>query len=276
MEILWKVKREAERRNLSPRTIETYSFCIKKFLLKTKKDPMTITKKDVNDYLYFLSQKKKSGSTLNVYLNSIKFFLEDVLGRRLIWNKKFSKVPKKLPEFLTKEETVKLISKIKNKKHQLAIALMYGAGLRVSELLNLQVKDLDFSSNFGWVRQGKGRKDRAFIIPLSIKLELKNFMKNKKINEIIFSRSDGNPLSRATMQAIIKKAAKKSKIKKNVHPHTLRHSFATHLIQNGYDVNSVQSLLGHNSAQTTMIYVHLASPNLINVKSPLDNLEKPL
>ena len=102
--------------------------------------------------------------------------------------------------------------------------------------------------------------------------KLKDFILNNSItNGYIFVGRNG-PISSRSLQEIVKKASKKSKLNKNVHCHTLRHSFATHLIENGYDVATVQSLLGHNSAKTTMMYIHMASPKLINVKSPLDGL----
>jgi len=273
MEILRKVRLECRRRNLSPRTEETYCFCIKKFLLQINKEEFQVTKRDVTNYLNYITEKNKSGSTINVYFNAIKFMLEDVMGKKLIWKKKFSKTPKKLPIFLTKDEVINLINNIPNEKHKLAIELLYGAGLRVSELLNLKIKDFQLESNYGWVRNGKGKKDRLFIIPFKLKNKIKEQIKNKSEEVYLISRKDNKQLSRMTIQAIIKKAKMKAKINKKIHPHTLRHSFATHLIQNGYDVNSVQSLLGHNSSQTTMIYIHMASPNLINVKSPLDSIE---
>ncbi len=154
------------------------------------------------------------------------------------------------------------------------IKLMYGAGLRVSELVNLRVNDLDLNNNFGFVRKGKGNKDRLFIVANSLKEELTNFIKGNELNSdsYLFNSYNGH-MSVRSVQEIIKRATKLAKIDKEVHPHTLRHSYATHLIENGYDVASVQSLLGHNSMETTMVYLHIAKPNMINVKSPLDNLD---
>ena len=113
-----------------------------------------------------------------------------------------------------------------------------------------------------------------FIIAKAIKDELVNYLKQENLasESWLFEGTKFNHLSVASVQMIIKKAAKKAKISKNVHPHTLRHSFATHLIENEYDVLSVQSLLGHSKADTTMTYLHMASPKMINVKSPLDTL----
>tara|TARA_Y100000310_G_C20060785_1_gene524877 strand:- start:42 stop:530 length:489 start_codon:yes stop_codon:yes gene_type:complete len=153
------------------------------------------------------------------------------------------------------------------------IELMYSAGLRVSELVNLKVKDFEFENNYAWVRKGKGNKDRRFIVAKNIKNKLKEYIDVNNIdhNFWIFEGRNGH-LTIRSVQAIIKKACKSAKIKKKIGPHTLRHSFATHLIENGYDVASVQGLLGHSSLDTTMIYVHIANPRLFNVTSPFDSL----
>ena len=137
------------------------------------------------------------------------------------------------------------------------------------------MKDLEFDQNYGWVRQGKGKKDRLFIVAWMIKAELIQWIdENELVGEdyLFFSYQKGLRMSTRTVYEIVKTAAKKAKITKNVHPHTLRHSFATHLIQQGNSVMEVQPLLGHNSINTTMRYVHMASPHLLNVRSPLDLL----
>lgn len=273
MNIIELTKKEMLRRCYSPKTIKSYIFCLKNFLRYCHKEPRTINKKDIKDYLCKLTDKGASGSTINVYLNALKFVLEEILNKNFAVKIKYSKTPKQLPVFLTKEETAQLINSIQNNKHRLMIKLLYSAGLRVSELVNLRVRDLQFDRNYGWVRHGKGNKDRIFIIALSLKDELKDYIAKEGLesDSWLFRSYNGN-MSIRSVQEIIKRAARDAKIQKNVHPHTLRHSFATHLIETGYDVASVQSLLGHNSAETTMVYVHMASPNLINVRSPLDSL----
>lgn len=271
MDVIYLVQKEARRRGLSNKTIATYCQCIRLFLKQTKKEIKTIKKQDIRDYLDFLLDKGAAGSTLNVTVCSLKFLFFEILAKNIMFNVKYSKKPKTLPTFLTKEETKDLINSIDNKKHKLMIKLLYSSGIRISELLNLTLENLDLERNYGWVRKGKGNKDRIFILAQSLKEELKNYIQENKVETHLFSHH-GRIYSSRTIQEIIKKAAKKAKIKKNVHPHTLRHSFATHLVENGYDIISVQSLLGHSSSDTTMVYLHLANPNLIKVKSPLDNL----
>ena len=267
------IKKEGLRRGLSPRTINTYQYCVYKFLGKTNKDIFAINKQDVKNYLDYLLERNSSGSTLNVYLNAIKFLYTDVLNRKLMINIRYSKTPKRLPTVLTKEEINLLISSINNSKHKLMIKLLYSAGLRVSELVNLKVDDLDFATNSGFVRHGKGNKDRLFIIAQTIKQELKDFVVSQSydLNKFIFrGQIENSHLSTRSIQEIIKSATKIARIKKNIHPQTLRHSFATHLVENGSDIISIQSLLGHSSPETSMIYIHTAKSRLINVTSPLD------
>ena len=270
--IINSMKREMNRRRYSKRTIESYIFCIGKFLSKFNKNPRKITKKEITNYLENLSEKGRSGSTMNVYLSSIKFLMNDIFRRNINLNIHYSRRPKRLPEFLNKNEVKILFDSIKNPKHRLMIELMYSAGLRVGELVSLKIKDLE--TNFGWVRKGKGNKDRMFIIAESLKGKIINYIDDNNLDwdDYLFGARDSRHLSIRTVQEIVKKAKKKAKIKKNVHPHTLRHSFATHLIENENDICDVQRLLGHNSVKTTMIYVHMAHPKMISIKSPYDNL----
>ena len=271
------IRKEALRRGFSPKTIKTYCFCVEKFLsFYRNKELKCITKKDVQEYFDRFIEKGRPGNTINVHLNALKFFFEEVLRKRLTVNVSYSKIPKRLPEFLTKDEVVRLLDSISNPKHTLMVTLLYATGMRVGELVSLKVRDFEFNQNYGWVRQGKGRKDRLFIIPLKLKSELFDWIEKQKLHsdDWLFTGYGQEHISPATIQAIIKEATKKAKISKRVHPHTMRHSFATHLIQNGYAVTEVQPLLGHSSLQTTMIYLHMAAPELLKVKSPFDALER--
>ena len=268
------IRKEGLRRGLSPRTIKTYNHCVERFFRKCRKEVNETTKQDVKDFLDRLIEKGAGGNTINVYLNALKFFYGQVLNRKLTVYIRYSKTPKSLPTVLTKEEVTKLISAIENPKHGLMVKLIYSAGLRVSELVHLKVKDLELDRNHGWVRKGKGNKDRMFIIARNLKNELMGYIYDNNLDQEswLFAGQKQGCITAMAVQKIIKKAARKAAIKKNVHPHTLRHSFATHLIENNYDVCSLQFLLGHNSPETTMVYVHAASKNMINVKSPFDSL----
>ena len=272
LDVLYLMKQEMLRRGMSIRTIDTYIQCVRQFLQWSNKDTRCITSKDVKDYIDTFVDKNAPGNTINVHLNALKFLVEEVLNKRIMWRIRYSKVPKKLPDYLNKDEVVKLFSAIKNTKHLLLVKLMYSAGLRVSETINLKVQDFDFENKLLFIRNGKGRKDRLCMIANELLLPLKEWISTSGLNpeDYLFGGQNGHLTSR-TVQEILKSASKDAKIRK-VHPHMLRHSFATHLISNGCDVVSCQSLLGHASSETTMRYVHVASPTLIAVKSPLDTL----
>jgi integrase/recombinase XerD len=274
MDLLYLVKKEMIRRKYSHRTIVTYSHCLRRFLNQCPKEPRKITKKDIREFLEKMTINR-SASTLNVYLQAIKFALEEILNKRFFVKMPYSKVGKKLPVVLSKEEVRALIDSIENLKHRLMIKLMYSTGLRVAELCSLKVRDLELEKNYGWVRKGKGNKDRLFIVALGIKPELISRIEKNDLcsNSLLFRGRKGKVSSR-TIQEIVRMAAKKCQFRKNVTPHTLRHSFATHLIENGYSVANVQGLLGHNSAETTMVYLHVTSPKMVNIRSPYDTLRK--
>lgn len=272
-DIIEKMKTEMFRRKYSIRTIKSYCDVVSAFLRKSKiEDIRKIKKSDIKDYLNSLHEK--SGNTINVHLNALKFMMEEILHRNCYVHIKYSKVPRRIPEYLTKKEILRLFDAIENPKHKLMIQFMYSAGFRLSELINLKAEDFNFEENTGWIRGGKGNKDRAFIIAQSLKDKLKAVIQNNTgSGGFIFRGRDGK-LSQRTIQEILKQAGKKANLTKHVHPHMLRHSFATHLVKNGTDLFTVQSLLGHNDIKTTQIYAHVANPNLINAKSPIDDLNK--
>lgn len=137
----------------------------KRFLRYYEGEPKKIKKNDVYIYLDKLLKRNRAGNTINVNLNALKFLMEDVLHKqRFFYNIKFSKPHKSLPEVLSQDEVKKLIEVINNRKHKLMVSLMYAAGLRVSELVHLKVGDLELNRNLGWVRKGKGNKDRSIIV----------------------------------------------------------------------------------------------------------------
>ena len=274
MDVTRIIKENGMLRGLSPKTIKTYSVTVDKFLRTYRLSPHKVTQNQIKFFLLRKLESGAAGNTINVYLNALKFFYEVCLNKKLTINIKYSKVPKKLPKFLTKEECLHFFDCIKNNKHHLMITLMYSAGLRISELLNLKVKDFQFEQNYGWVRKGKGKKDRVFIIAEQLNDKLLMWITKRKIGpeQNLFTNSFGRKMSAQTVRKAIKHALNLSGIPKNVSPHTLRHSFATHLIENGYSVTELQPLLGHSRMETTLVYTHLARPKLLNIQSPFDNL----
>ncbi len=276
MDVARLIQKEGFRKNRSPQTIKTYTHVVEKFLHTYNKDPKEVTKKDIEFHLEKLLHQNSSGNTVNVHLNALKFFYEKVLHKRLTVNIQYCKTRKTLPSYLTQQEIQSFFNAISVRKHKLIVKFMYSAGLRVSEAVTMKVKNFDFENNYGWVRQGKGRKDRMFVVAKGLKYDLQQWIKDNNLQkeDWLFSGLHEKHYSAESVRQIIKKACKRTRIAKRVTPHTLRHSFATHLIENGYAVTEVQPLLGHNSLETTMIYLHMAAPTLLKVQSPLDALEK--
>jgi integrase/recombinase XerD len=255
-------------------TIRNYLDCNRKFLDYLKKDLEIINGEDVKQYIVE-KLNNASSSSLIVFLSALRYSFSNILNKDITLNIKRPKKEKKIPTVLTKDEIKRLIEVIDTKKSRLMVSFMYACGFRVSELVNLKVKDLNFEEKIGSVRQGKGKKDRIFNLPEFL-LEDLNFQSEaqKKANqEYLFTGPKGR-LSERNLQKIISKAAKRAGLSKEVHCHTLRHSFATHLLENGTDIRKIQELLGHSSISTTEIYTHISREELKKIKSPLDEVMK--
>ncbi|MBU0629088.1 MAG: tyrosine-type recombinase/integrase [Nanoarchaeota archaeon] len=269
------IERECKRRRYSDKTIKTYLYCIHRFLKFTGKTLDKISKKDVRKFLFDLSEKNMAGNTLNVYHMALRFLFEDVLDKRIWIDIHYSKVPEKIQRSLTKQELKRLFNAVNNHKHRLMAEFLYSAGLRASELVNIRVKDINLKEGYGFVRNGKGGKDRIIIIADALKDKLSRLIEEGDLTreDYIFNSNRDRKYSISSLQKVIKKAAEDSDIDdwKEIHPHTLRHSFATHLIENNYSVSDVQASLGHKSPETSMIYVH-SSGKMIGIKSPFDFL----
>ena len=272
---LKKLDTELKLRGFSIHTISSYLRYNKKFLEYIKKDPKSINKDHIKSFLsYLLSDKHLSARTLNLVRAALLFFYNEIMGIG-ITNIKTPKIEKSLPTVLTKKEVRALFNASKNFKSRLILKLLYSSGLRVSELTKLKYEDINFDENSGTVLQGKGKKDRMFILSHEIIEDLKIFQKKQeKTKGYIFINNKNQPISTRNIQKIIKNYAKKADINKNVTPHKLRHSFATHLLEAGTDIRMIQELLGHSNLQTTQIYTHVSREQIKKVKNPLDNLDK--
>ena len=264
--LLLRLKKELELRNFSRETVRGYLYSVEKFLDYSENRGIN---EDVAKSYIINKLKKQNPSSVAKDGFAIKFFFENVLHQSL--NLPTIKRNKTLPNILTINEVKKLIESSKNVKHKLIIKLLYGTGLRVSEIVNLEKKDILINESMIKVVLGKGKKDRFVKLPDSIKNELENYSKIGN-SKYLFESNRGGKLTKATVQAILRNSAKRAKIKKRVYPHLLRHSFATHLLEQGTDLRVIQKLLGHSSIKTTQIYTQISQASIKNIKSPLDNL----
>ncbi|MBL6868976.1 MAG: tyrosine-type recombinase/integrase [Flavobacteriales bacterium] len=258
----------------SPSTIQTYITCLryfKNYYYKIEIDQLS--KDDIIEYLFHLIKNNYSKSTQNQHINAIKFYFEKCLGKkREYYLIDRPRKEKKLPNVLSKNEIQLLFNSTYNLKHLTILAVIYSCGLRVSELINIKINDIDNNRMVIHIRKAKGNKDRQVQLTNQL-LELlrKYYKKYLPLNYLIVGQNGGK-YSTTSIQKIIKNSSLKAGIYKKVTPHTLRHSFATHLLENGTDIRYIQTILGHSDIKTTQIYTHVSNAHLKNIQNPSDNL----
>ena len=265
---------ELKIRCYSKETIKSYLFFNKKLLEFTKKSPKTITGNDIKNYiLHIIEQYGAKPATVNLTISAFRSYYCDFMKRRFIDGLKRAKPEIKEPVVLTKNEVLTMIDKTTSTKHKLLIELLYSSGLRVSEAVKLKIEDIYFQDRFLIVKQGKGKKDRYVITSEKFIKDLIEFLHERKdIIPYIFISSH-NPethISKRTAEKIVKNAAKKAGIRRNVFCHALRSSFATHLNQKGVNLFYIQKLLGHARLSTTQRYTKTDFNMLNSITSPLD------
>lgn len=253
----------------SQRSIKTYTLVMKKLESYFKKQLDSVTEEEFANFLDQLAKKDKSSYTLNQYHSVLKLLITNIYRKPWHYKLPYAKRHSKLPVVLTRVQIIKVIDCLTNQKHKNLISLAYGAGLRVSEVVNLRVRDLDIESLVLTVRGGKGDKDRLSVIPSSMTPELERQIAGKNPDDFVFESERGGKLATRTAQQIFERALSKTKIAQPATFHSLRHSFATHLLESGVDSRYIQKLLGHSNIATTMIYAKVTNPALTKIKSPL-------
>jgi site-specific recombinase XerD len=220
-------------------------------------------------FLDKLALKHRSTFTMNQYHAAYKLYLTKILNRS--WDVPFpyAKRHKKLPIVLSRTEVAIIIENTKNSKHKLLLALAYGSGMRVSEVVSLKTGDLNLDELSILIKDAKGGKDRISVVPETLINDLRNMVAGKNTNDYLFESERGGKLTTRTAQIVFEKSLKLAGILKPATFHSLRHSFATHLLENGVDVRYIQKLLGHASISTTQLYTKVTNPALLNIESPL-------
>lgn len=272
-EYLKRAEEEMRLRNYSPRTIQSYSRCLAdffKFLLGLQKTPDELPDRElIKQFLLNKHDRGNAPQTVNLFLNAIKFFYREVQKINHHIDITYAKRTKKLPVVLSRNEIARILHTVKNPKHKLLIALAYGSGLRVSEVISLRVQDIDIENNSISIRKAKGDRDRMSVFPGKLKTDFVRFLFGKNKDEYVFESNRGGKLTTRSAQKIFEKAMQCANIQRTATFHSLRHSFATHLLENGTDIRFVQELLGHRNIKTTQLYTQVTHHRLRNIKSPL-------
>lgn len=271
---LGEYKRYLEGLRLSPNTVQAYGFFIERFLEYLGEQPLSeIGNTRVRQFVEELVARKQYGiSSHRQLIGAIKHF-SGLFPEAQIDNPQLVR-PKRsrtLPTVLSQEEVMRLLQRTPNLKHRAILALLYSAGLRISELLQLELSAIDPERRQIQVRQGKGRKDRYVVLAESMVPLLLNYLNSYRPRRYFVEGEGGGPYSGSSVRAFLRRSCSRAGIRKQVTPHTLRHSYATHLIENGVNLRHVQELLGHSKPETTMIYTHVARRDLLQIRSPLDD-----
>ncbi|HMN33633.1 MAG TPA: tyrosine-type recombinase/integrase, partial [Chitinophagaceae bacterium] len=224
-------------------------------------------------FLYCHNELKLSENQIHSRMNAIKFYFEQVLHKpKMFFDIPRPKKPLLLPKSLNTDEVKRLFAVTENLKHRLILQLCYGMGLRVSEIVNLKIADIDSHDMKVRIHRGKGKKDRFVNLPITVLEDLRIYYQEYSPKDYLFEGQYGGQYGVRSAQMVFKEAMKKAKIKKQIGIHGLRHSYATHLLEFGTDITFIQKLLGHNSIKTTQIYTQVTDRSISNVGSPLDKL----
>jgi site-specific recombinase XerD len=262
-------------KSYSPNTIRTYCTEFSQLLYLLKDTPVdTLTPERLRSYFLYCAKQKFSENIIHSRINAVKFYFEQVLHREKIFFEEIPRPQKKssLPKVLSKNDIAKIFSQVDNLKHLLMLKLCYGMGLRVSEIVNLKITNIDSQRMLVHIENAKGKKDRYVTLPSSILDDLRNYYRTYRPKTYLFEGQYGGQYAIRSAQAVFKNAMQKAKISKSIGIHGLRHSYATHLLECGTDMYFIQKLLGHGNIKTTEIYAKVSNRQLGNVKSPLDDL----
>lgn len=267
-----------KRKNYAPSTQKTYLHFLKAFHTYCN-NRTTKNSESVEPFILDLISKGYSISAQNQAINAIKFYFEQVLGlERNYYTIVRPKKAKVLPVVLSMNEIKLIFEHTTNVKHLAILKTIYACGLRVSELINLEIDHIDGKRKTFHIQGGKGNKDRIVPVPDELLDLLRVYYKQYKPAKYLFEGQHSHfnnpiPYSAGSIRKVIFNVCKKAMIKKKVTPHTLRHSYATHLYENGVNLRSIQVLLGHNSSKTTEVYTHVSNQHITNTPSPLQFLK---
>jgi integrase/recombinase XerD len=264
MSLLERYRIELRNRGYAPNTIQAYCGSVDRFIRFHNQSSLS----PADQVAKFLAEIV-SAEARKIAWGAIKLFYDLVLKKPCPWQMEGMRPRHRLPRFLERDEVLRIISSIRNRKHGLMISMLFGSGLRISELVRLRVRDLDFGALTVRIVNAKQNKDRITVFSDALAEDLKSLVRGRDGSGYLFVTQNGTPYTRRTVQAIFANALRESGIQKKASCHTLRHSFATTLLGNGIDIRSIKDLLGHRSVKTTMIYLHVTERSSRKIKSPL-------
>ncbi|HUS02333.1 MAG TPA: site-specific integrase [Chitinophagaceae bacterium] len=263
-----------ELKSYSSSTIKVYKQSLNAFIdFFEDKEPGTISKREIEEYLLHLRNRKQSETAIHSAVNAIKFYYEQVLKKpKEIYELQRPKKPIKNVTVFSENEVTKIINAISNIKHKAMLMIGYAAGLRISEIINLKIKDIDSERMMLHIRNAKGKKDREVVLSETLLIVLRIYYKEYKPKQFLFEGQSGGAYTARSLNRIMQDAKQKAGVKKEGSIHAFRHSFATHLLEGGTDISIIQTLLGHNDIKTTLRYTHVSKASLQKVVSPLDKI----
>jgi len=268
---------DMQLRHYSPHTIEAYLRNVTQFAQHFGTSPARLGPEHIRTYQLWLLQQQVARSTFIQAVSALRFCYETTLGRP--WMVEYIPYPRRqktLPLILSRAEVAALLVAPRNLKHRTILATLYAAGLRVSELCQLQPRDIESQRMVIRVRHGKGQRDRLVMLSPRLLALLRHYWKLFRPQAWLFPGADlAQPITRDGVAFICRQAGKAAELTKPVHPHLLRHAFATHLLEAGVDLRRIQLLLGHASLRSTSLYLHVAPMAAQETASPLDGLELP-
>lgn len=278
---LTAVEEKLKLKGYSFHTGDNYCRHLKEYfeVISKKYVPEKVTKEIIEKYLFWRLEKKRcSESDLNGHINAIKFYYEQVLGKeRMLFDLPRPKKPLILPKVLGEHELERLFRALPNLKHKTILITAFSCGLRISEVVNLKLSDIDSERMQVLIRKSKGKKDRYVMLSpllLDVLRAYIMFYKPRPLAYLFEGIYPGVPYSTRSANKIFHAAKEKANIHKKVSFHSLRHSFATHLLEKGVDIRYIKDLLGHYDIKTTERYLHVAKDKLVHIASPLDYLFK--
>ncbi|WP_229724668.1 tyrosine-type recombinase/integrase [Winogradskyella forsetii] len=275
IEALLKLEKTLILKRYSQNTIQNYKSMLSIFLMKFRdRDLAQVERQDIESFIFDLIKKNGIGESMqNQLINAIKAYYEHVLKRpKAFYNIERPKKASPIPNVLSEQDVIKLINTPENLKHKAILWTIYSGGLRISEVINLRIEDINSKDGYIFIKDSKGKRDRKTVLSPSLLPLLRSYYISYKPSYWLFEGRFGGQYTQGSVRKFFRKALEDAGINPWATVHTLRHSFATHCIMNNVNLRHVQNMLGHASPRTTQIYTKTIEINNKKINSPLDRL----